>query len=230
MLLKELKALKTVAGQDRFGNPIAGKDMYDERRVYVVDGDMETIESFMSMEAATRAIKNNPKKFVKGEFQIKTGKELNKLQTVTEESLETKSAEDLWAENADGASSYVSTAEYLVRPVKDPGQGAKTMYEVFRVIGTTRKPFGKFTSLDLADTLKPIRPNQTPDAEGFIVYTDPKKVEAFKYSGDPVKVQISDDESIVVNKGDYLTRVVDGSHFEYSIEEAGDFEATLKKA
>lgn len=284
MLLKEIKALKTVAGQDRFGNNIAGADKFDERRVYIVDTDMKPLENFMNMEAATRAIKNSPKKFVKGEFHIKTGKELNKLlgesvdtelprlynqraalnydlqdareegdqkkisklldklgkisdaieeleqrkkRKLKEEALETTAAEDLWSENKDSASSYTSTATYLVRPMKDT---TPTKYEAFAVTGETRKPYGKFTAGELKSTLKPIRPNQTPDVEGFITYTDPAKVEAFKYSGDPVKVTLSDEESVVLNNGDYLVRTVKGSHFEYSTEVAGDFEATLKKA
>jgi hypothetical protein len=152
-------------------------------------------------------------------------KEIKNL--LKEEPLEVKAAEDLWSENSDGASEYVSTATYQVRPIK----GSKpTMYEVFRVIGTDRKPFGKFTSTDLLDTLKPIRPNQTPDAEGFTVYTDPAEVQAFKYSGDPIKVQLSDEETEMLKNGDYFVRTVEGSHFAYSIETAGDFEAALKKA
>lgn len=146
---------------------------------------------------------------------------------LNEEALETKAAEDVWSDNSDGAAEYTSTAAYQVRPIK----GSKpTMYEVFRVVGTERKPFGKFTSTDLLEILKPIRPNQTPDAEGFTIYTDPAKVEAFKYSGDPVKVTLDDKSTVTLNKGDYLMRTVKGSSFVYDIEEAGDFEATLKKA
>lgn len=146
---------------------------------------------------------------------------------LAEESLEQKTAEDLWAENKDSAAEYIPSTTYLVRSIKDSNP---TMYEVFRVVGTSSKPFGKFNAKELADTLKPIRPNQTPDAEGFTTYVDPGKVEAFKYSGDPVKVTLSDEESVVLNNGDYLVRTVKGSHFEYSTEVAGDFEATLKKA
>lgn len=152
---------------------------------------------------------------------------LKEIKSLKEEALETKAAEDLWSENSAEAVEYTSTATYQVRPIK----GSKpTMYEVFRVIGTDRKPFGKFTSTDLLDTLKPIRPNQTPDAEGFTVYTDPAKVEAFKYVGDPVKVTLDDETTVTLNKGDYLMRTVKGSSFVYDTEAAGDFEATLKKA
>lgn len=231
MLLKEIKALKTVAGQDRFGNPIAGKDLYDERRVYIVDGDMKTIESFMSMEAATRAMKNNPKKFPKGDVKIMSGKELNKMfhaevsESLTEEALETKDAEDLWGEGS--PSSYTSTAIYQVRPIKGT---EPTKYEAFTVIGDKRKPFGKFNAQELKNTLKPIRANQTPDAEGFTTYTDPAQVEAFKYDGEPIRVKLDDAQTVQMNKGDYLVRTVRGNNFEYNVEAASDFESTLKKA
>lgn len=145
---------------------------------------------------------------------------------VYEETLETKNAEDLWSENG-GAQEYVPSTTYLVRPIK----GSKpTTYEVFRLSGTSSKPFGKFNAKELADTLKPIRPNQNPDAEGFTTYIDPGKVEAFKYTSDPVKVTIAKNNSVTINKGDYLVRTVNGSKFEYSVETEGDFEGTMKKA
>lgn len=50
---------------------------FDERRQYIVDTEWNIIDSFMSMEAATRAIRNSPKKFVTGEFMIKSGKEMD---------------------------------------------------------------------------------------------------------------------------------------------------------
>mgnify|MGYP003405579721 CR=1 FL=1 len=145
---------------------------------------------------------------------------------LAEESLEQKTAEDLWAENKDSAAEYIPSTTYLVRSIKDSNP---TMYEVFRVVGTSSKPFGKFNAKELADTLKPIRPNQTPDAEGFTTYVDPGKVEAFKYSGDPVRVTVTKDTTVTMNKGDYLVRTVKGSSFEYSVEIASDFDGTMKK-
>lgn len=226
MLLNEIKSLKTIAGKDRFGNDIPGKDLYDDRRVYIIDRDMNTIESFMSMEAATRAMKNNPKKFPKG-VQIKSGKELNKLETVTEEALETKTAEDLWSENSDSASSYISTTTYLVRPIKETNP---SKFEIFSVLGDKKKPYGKFSAEELKKTLKPIRPNQTPDVEGFTTYVDPSEVQAFKYKGEPVKIQIDDKQTTQLNDGDYVVRSVNGNNFIYNIETDTDFESTLKKA
>jgi hypothetical protein len=98
------------------------------------------------------------------------------------------------------------------------------------VISTTRKPYGTFTADELNAALKPIRPNQTPDAEGFTTYIDPVKVDAFQYSGDPVKVDLGKGDIQTADDSDYIVRTVDGNNFVYRIEEAGDFEAGLKKA
>ncbi len=152
-------------------------------------------------------------------------KEIKSLKLVTEESLEQKSAEDLWSENE--PSDYTASTTYLVRPIE---KSRPVSYEVFRVIGTSSKPFGTFSATELADTLKPIRPNQTPDAEGFTVYTDPQQVQAFKYGGDPVKVEVAKGKTVVMNKGDYLVRTVSGSKFDYTVEPASDFESTMKRA
>lgn len=78
--------------------------------------------------------------------------------------------------------------------------------------------------------MKPIRANQTPDAEGFVTYTDPTEVEAFKYDGEPIRVKLDDSQTVQMNKGDYLVRTVRGNNFEYNVEAASDFESTLKKA
>ncbi len=146
---------------------------------------------------------------------------------VKEESLETKQADELWSEVSGDAVDFVSTSTYMVRRVEG---STPSKYEVFRVIGTSSKPFGTFNAKELADTLKPLRPNQTPDVEGFVIYTDPSRVEAVKYQNDPVKVEITDGKAVVLNKGDYFVRTVDGSNFSYSVEPASDFEATMKKA
>jgi hypothetical protein len=149
------------------------------------------------------------------------------IKKVNEEELESKTAEDLWSENSSSASKYISTATYQVRPIKD---SKPVKYEAFSVISTTRKPYGTFTADELNAALKPIRPNQTPDAEGFTTYIDPVKVDAFQYSGDPVKVDLGKGDIQTADDSDYIVRTVDGNNFVYRIEEAGDFEAGLKKA
>lgn len=151
---------------------------------------------------------------------------LQELKTfVREEALDTKSAEDLWSENSDGKAYYVSTTPYLVRPIKDT---SPTQYEAFSIEGDTRKPFGKFTVDELKKALEPSRSGQKPDAEGFTTYRDPNKVEAFLYKGDPIKVMMGKIGGRL-NDGDYLVRSNDGNNFEYTIEKASSFEATLAR-
>jgi hypothetical protein len=125
-----------------------------------------------------------------------------------------------------GISEYVSTTIYQVRPIPDT---KPTLYEVFSVLADKSTPFGKFNAAELAKTLKPIRPNQTPDVEGFTTYIDPLAVEAFKYTGEPIKLEL-DDQTVQLDKGDYVIRAVKGSSFTFSSEDAITFESTLKKS
>ena len=81
-------------------------------------------------------------------------------------------------------------------------------------------------------TIKPdydinlMRPDQTPDAQGFIQYRDIDETEAFEYQGDTINVKLDDTEA-TLNKGDYLLRKVDGSQFVYSVKSSDDFEANF---
>jgi hypothetical protein len=151
---------------------------------------------------------------------------VGKLTKIKEQALETKVVEDLWDENSDAISEYVSTTIYQVRPIPDT---KPTLYEVFSVLADKSTPFGKFNAAELAKTLKPIRPNQTPDVEGFTTYIDPLAVEAFKYTGEPIKLEL-DDQTVQLDKGDYVIRAVKGSSFTFSSEDAITFESTLKKS
>lgn len=150
---------------------------------------------------------------------------LHELKKLNEEALDTQKAEDLWAENSDSAAYYTSSTQYLVRTIKD---SSPTQYEAFSIDGDKRTPFGKFTADKLKRTLEPIRAGQKPDVEGFTTYVDPNKVEAFQYTGDPIKVMM-DKIGGRLNDGDYLVRSNDGNNFEYAIEKASSFEATLTK-
>lgn len=144
---------------------------------------------------------------------------------VKEEALDTKKAEDVWSENSDSASSYRTSTTYEVRKIKDTDP---PKYEVFSVNGTTRKPYGKMDAVQLKSALQPIRPNQTPDAEGFTTYVGNDSTEAFRYDGDPVKVMLGD-VGARLNKGDYLVRTNDGNDFVYSVQTASSFEGSMKK-
>lgn len=149
---------------------------------------------------------------------------LHELKNLREEALDTIKAEDLWAENE--AAEYRSSTTYLVKQIKDV---KPTMFEVFAVNGDQRKPYGKFNSAELLKVLQPIRANQNPDAEGFTTYIDKETVEAFQYSGDPVKVMLGSPGGQRLSKGDFVIRSNDGNDFVYSIEPASTFKATLVK-
>jgi hypothetical protein len=151
----------------------------------------------------------------------------HRLNALVEDALETKKAEDLWSENSDTAAKYISSVKYLVRPVKNT---SPTQYEAFSIEGAKRVPFGKFTADDLKQTLEPVRAGQSPDAEGFTTYIDPARVEAFQYTGDPVKVLFDAKQGGArLEDGDYLVRSNDGNNFMYAVEKASQFEATLTK-
>lgn len=151
---------------------------------------------------------------------------LNEIKPVWEQKLETKTAEELWTANTDAVGQYTAAMMYLVKP----SDTTPVTYQVFSVVGDQRKQFGTFSAVELSKTLAPIRPNQTPDAEGFTTYIDPTQIEAFKYSGEPLMVELDGKTTVQLNDGDYLTRSVDGSSFKYDAEEAATFNATLRKA
>lgn len=151
---------------------------------------------------------------------------LSEIKKLNEEALDTKKAEDLWTENEADAAEYTSNTTYLVRKMKDADPPE---YEVFSVKGSSRKAYGTFTPGELAAALTPIRPNQTPDAEGFITYLEKDKTEAIQYNGEPIKVITGPAGGARLMKGDYLIRTNNGNDFEYSTETGSNFEATMQK-
>jgi hypothetical protein len=149
-----------------------------------------------------------------------------KLKTKTnlkEEEVTVKAAEDLWAENAEAEGTYISNAVYYAKKI-DGGQ----KFEVTVEDGTERKPFATLAKLDLDKAFTPIRPNQTPDAEGYTQYRNTDELDAFKYTEDTVKVDIGG-EGLMLNRGDYLIRQVDGNNFKYEVKKAQDFEKQYTK-
>jgi hypothetical protein len=146
---------------------------------------------------------------------------------LSEAMLQTVKADDLWDQNADNIAEYRSVTQYQVRPIAD---SSPTKYEAFSINGSKSTAFGEFNSIELAKVLQPIRPNQTPDAEGFITYVDPMKVEAFQYNGEPCKIELDNTLTVKLSKGDYVERTVKGSTFKYSVEDENTFESTLRKS
>jgi hypothetical protein len=156
--------------------------------------------------------------------RTKCTKVINKL---AEGVLQTVKSDDLWGQNQSNIADYQSITQYQVRPIPD---SSPTKYEAFSVNGAKSTPFGVFNSYELSKTLEPIRPNQTPDVEGFTTYVDPLAVEAFQYTGEPCKLELSNILTVQLGKGDYVIRSVKGSTFEYSVEDENTFESTLRKS
>lgn len=136
--------------------------------------------------------------------------------TLNEEAIEVRAPEDVWGENKDNSLTYITNTVYDVRKLEG---GQK--YEVTVTDGTTRKPFANLTKQALDQSFTQIRPNEKADAEGFNQYRKVDEVEAFKYSGDTVKVN-----SVLLTKGDYLIRSPKGDQFVYEVKKAKDFEAS----
>lgn len=146
-----------------------------------------------------------------------------------EEPIPTSSAEELWAENGGEAAQYITTTIYYAKPV----EGSKGMFDVLYDEHGKRKKYGTLSEDDLNAAFAPIRPNQKPDAEGFLSYRSADVYDAFKYAGDPVKVVLGEapaegeapvGDTIKLNKGDYLLRQDDGDNFVYTIEKANFFD------
>ena len=138
-----------------------------------------------------------------------------------EEPIQTMTAEDVWSQGGDDVAQYITTTVYHVRPV----EGAANKYEVLFDINGKRKSYGTLDQEDLQAAFAPMRPNQKPDAEGFLTYRSADIYQAFKYTGDPVKVVIdkasageTNGQTVKLSTGDYLLRQDDGSDFIYSVE------------
>jgi hypothetical protein len=138
---------------------------------------------------------------------------------LNEEEITVTAPEDVWAENKDSASTYITNTVYDVKKL-DGGQ----KYEVTVTDGSERKTFANLTKQALDQSFTQIRPNEKSDAEGYTQYRKVDEVEAFKYTGDTVKVN-----AVLLSKGDYLIRSPKGDQFVYEVKKAKDFEASFTK-
>lgn len=152
---------------------------------------------------------------------MKLLQELLSLRRLDEEAIETKLASDIWKEANDGAKTYIPNAVYMVKKVKDSDPAE---YEIYNDTDSKRKLVATMDAEDLEDNYVPVRANQKEDAEGFTIYRDNTEVEAFKYDGDTIKVDL-EGSTETLKKGDYLIRQVDDDEFTYSTQSAKTFEA-----
>ncbi len=151
---------------------------------------------------------------------MKLLQELLSLRTLSEEAIETLLASDVWKDNKDSAKNYIPQGTFMVKKVKgsDP-----TEYEVYSDASGTRKLVAKMDAEELEGSYVPVRSGQKEDAEGFTVYRAAEDVEAFKYSGDTIKVDL-EGSTKTLNKGDYLIRQTEDDEFTYDVQAASDFE------
>jgi hypothetical protein len=144
---------------------------------------------------------------------------LAELDLLVEQTIETREAEELWSENETEAKTYASKALYLVKKSKTRG---KATYDVFIEEGGKRTQFATLSHSELNDQFEPLRPDQTEDAEGFTKYREIGSVEAIKYPGPKVKINLSGAIE-KLGKGDYLIRTDNDDEFIYSVEKARYF-------
>ena len=144
-----------------------------------------------------------------------------------EEPIPTRTAEELWSENEGESAQYITTTVYYVKELE------RDSYEVQFDEGGKRKKYATMNKEDLAAAFTPIRPNQKPDAEGFVQYRSADVFDAFKYTGSPVKVSLSGEavegeeptgETVKLSNGDYMLRQDTDDEFVYTIEKANFFD------
>ncbi len=147
-----------------------------------------------------------------------------------EEPIPTQDAEEVWSSNASDAASYITSVVYDVKPT--PGRSGT--FDVTFDKNGRRQLYGSISKEDLNAAFTPLRRNQMPDAEGYLQYRSSVVYDAFKYGGDPVKVNLGeqpdgDAETVLMNKDDYLLRQTTGSDFTYTIEKSDYFDLNYVK-
>jgi hypothetical protein len=148
-----------------------------------------------------------------------------------EEPIETRQAEELWDENESDSNTYITTTVYYIKPHPK----SDDRFDVFYDENGTRKLYGTLKGEDVSASFAPVRPNQKPDAEGYLTYRSGDVYDAFKYNGEPVKVVLATGKdgkagsTAKLNKGDYLLRLDDGNNFTYSVEPGAKFDNSYTK-
>jgi len=147
---------------------------------------------------------------------------LAELLSLREEAIEVRPAEEVWKENKDDAKTFIPTVVYSV---KENDDADPKVWEVYKDADNKRKLVGKFETSEFEDLYVPVRANQNPDAEGYTLYRDNTEVEAFKYDGDTVKLELDEGgKTTTLNKGDYLIRETEDDNFVYEVQSSKYFE------
>jgi hypothetical protein len=134
-----------------------------------------------------------------------------------EEAIPIKMASDVWKDHKDDAKNYISNQVYYVKP-----DGDKFLVTIEQ--NNKRKTFATLSKVELDKSFVEVRPNQTPDAEGFIQYRYVDQIEAFKFDDDTIKVELDNGDQLLLNLGDYLTRKANENDFTYEVKKSKDFE------
>jgi hypothetical protein len=142
---------------------------------------------------------------------------LSELLTIREEAIAVMQPEDVWADNKDGVITYITSTIYFVKQIEDSDP---KKWEVLKDVDGTRKKVGTFDTAELEDLYVPVRANQKPDAEGYILHRDNLEVQAVRYGADTVKL----DGLKKLRAGDYLIRREGGDDFIYSVQDPKYFE------
>ena len=151
-----------------------------------------------------------------------------------EEPIPIKAAEELWQEYGNGSAQYFTSTIYLIKPMED----RKDTFEVFYDEDNKRKKYGNLNKADLNAAFVQLHKNDKPDVEGFLQYRSADLFSAFKYAGDPVKVQLSGEgdetkpsssEIVKLNRGDYLLRQDAENDFIYTVERSAFFDNEFMK-
>lgn len=142
-----------------------------------------------------------------------------------EAELEVLPIEEYWGQHEGETTECVPSTIYLVKELDGRSTG---YYQVYIEAQGKRKGPDQISKYQLDNNFTPVRPNQKPDAEGFMLYQSAKIVEAVKHSGPPIKLENGNIVQII-KKGDYVVKQFDKNKFIFSIEKPSFFENSFSK-
>jgi hypothetical protein len=168
----------------------------------------------------SKVSKDDGKTFMQNVFTYR----LEVPEKLKEEAIPIKMASDVWKDHKSDVKTFISNQVYFVKPADD-----KFIVTVEQ--NNKRKTFATLSKVELDKSFVAVRPNQTPDAEGFTQYRDVDEVDAFKFTDDTIKIELDNGDQLLLNLGDYLIRKANENDFTYEVKKSKDFETnyTQKK-